>query len=211
MYDELKPIVMGALQCRVCFQEYHLTRAKIDIAQVRWVGPRYISSYPKVLVVMINPCGGTFRKDRADVDMRNLLYSLREDWALLGKVFEHQVRDMRNWNHGRFWSFYVERMNLDMAKTAFANLAWCSTADNNYPDEMLNKCFKLHTERLVVKLQANVVLLSGSKVHEFEDRIKKILPNAKVVRILHYAHRKGYAAEASSIQEVRRVLADYGA
>src|SRR5262249_38324031 len=74
-----------------------------------------------------------------------------------------------NWGirQGRFMKFYLDGLNLELDEVAFANVAWCSTAGNRYPPDMLKLCFAKHTRQLLKGLDPEVVLLSGSQVHSF--------------------------------------------
>jgi hypothetical protein len=68
---------------------------------------------------------------------------------------------------------------------------------------MLTTCFERHTEKLLTTLDPDVVLLSGSATHRFAGRIRRLLPDCRVVPMLHYAHRKGHSAEVRELQRVR--------
>ena len=72
---------------------------------------------------------------------------------------------------------------------------------------MLRECFQRFTSRLLDILEPDTVLLSGSKTHTFAHAIKAQRPGAHIVRMLHYAHREGAAAQAAELQRVRAELA----
>jgi hypothetical protein len=210
MWNELRPVVTDALRCRVCFRDYNLRSGRIDIAQVKWVGPNYLASSTKLMVIMINPGSGESRADSADERLSMLLHRLQSDWSHLDDVFDHQRRDMRNWSEGKFWSFFVDGLKLDLDKTAFANIAWCSTKGNEHPAQMLNTCFHRHTGRLIQILLPDVVLLSGKSAYGFEGRIKGVVPNARIVRGWHQSSRRSKVDIDKEIRRVRLELASYG-
>jgi hypothetical protein len=114
---------------------------------------------------------------------------------------------MPNWGRGRFISFYLDGLQLRLSHVALANVAWCATSGNKYPESMLNTCFDLHTAKLLSALNPDLVLLSGSKTHNFAAQAHLAIPRAQIVPMLHHAHRKGRAAEVAELERVRNVIA----
>ncbi len=107
------------VQCRVCFHRFPVESPLIDIAQPRWIGPRYWSAPLRVAIVMLNPGSGEFREDSADARSRALLSAFRDGTGSREAVLEHQARDMPYWGRGRFSSFYLSGLPLCPSKGAF--------------------------------------------------------------------------------------------
>lgn len=200
---EFESLAAEAVRCRVCFERLELQPAMIDIAQPRWVGPEYWNSKPRVAIVMLNPGSGTFRSDGADEDFRSLLHQYANGAVSLDAVMEHQSRDMENWGRGRFAGFFLNGAGFAKDDIALVNIAWCATAENLYPDRMLETCCTRYTIQLVGILSPDLVILSGNKTSEFEKTLQDVIPNARFHRTLHYAHRKGKAAEADALSDLR--------
>jgi hypothetical protein len=112
-------------------------------------------------------------------------------------------RDCSQW---RFRQSYSEDLGLDYEDLAFANIAWCGTLDNRYPRRMLDKCLSRHTGPLLHILEPEVVLLSGQSTHRFKGCIEERLPQARVICMWHFAHRKGEAAWARECRRVKAAL-----
>lgn len=199
-------ICTKAVRCRWCFDNCSLKAPTIDIAQPRWIGRAYWNARPRVLVLMLNPGSGKSRKDNADAKARRLLRSFAKTESGLRKILEHLKQDSRYWGAGRFRGFYSTALGLAFEDLAFANVAWCSTRGNKYPVEMLEHCFYHHTQEVLRVLSPDVVLLSGSAVYRFVDSIKQVLPGAKIIRMLHFAHREGRATEAREARRIYRQL-----
>lgn len=197
-----------AVGCNACFVDGRLQRPLVDIAQPRWVGPGYWSARPKVCIVALNPGGGSDRHAAANRAFLAQLRAFRDSGQGLAAVMEHQARDMPNWGRvaGRFTRFYFEGLGLDPQDVALANIAWCATSGDKYPDWMLGNCFRQHTGPLLKHLAPDVVLLSGSKTHRYAQAVAALLPNAQVLPMLHYAHRESPARELAELQRVREVL-----
>ena len=116
---------------------------------------------------------------------------------------------MQGWGSppGRFVKFYLEGMHLNLEEVAFANIAWCAEANNQYPSAMLNLCFNRHTKRLIQILSPNVIVLSGSNTYRFSKEIGMSLPHTTLIPTLHYAHRKGKVKEQQELERVRAQIA----
>jgi hypothetical protein len=72
---------------------------------------------------------------------------------------------------------------------------------------MLTRCFKGHTEPLLLELEPHVVILSGGDAHKFKQKVKDAIRGVKVIeKTLHYAHRKGKKAELAELERVRAVI-----
>jgi hypothetical protein len=139
--------------------------------------------------------------------MYQKLIAFRDEQGVsLEQIFSDQVADMQNWGRGRFWRYFITSIGLNIDEIAFANIAWCATAGNNYPIQMLSQCYEKFTSRLLEALSPDVILLSGSNVHSFSNRVQTILPNAKLFPILHYAHREGMQLEKREVKRIQELL-----
>ena len=194
-----------ATKCRRCFTCREVSAPDIDVAQPRWVGPRYWESPCRVAILMINPG----RSPSGSAKARAFLVQIRafRDGApTLRRILDGQREAMESWAHGRFRGFYIDGLGLQFEDLAFANVAWCATANNSYPRTMLDRCFELHTGPLLSILRPTVVLASGSRAHDFGEKVRAIWPQATVIKMMHYAHRKGRAAEQRELTRVRSEL-----
>lgn len=198
-------LARDATKCRKCFTCGEVSAPDIDVAQPRWVGPRYWESSCRVAILMINPG----RSPRGSANARSFLVQIRafRDGApTLRTILDGQREAMESWAHGQFRGFYIDGLGLDFEDIAFANVAWCATANNSYPRTMLDRCFELHTGPLLRILRPTVVLTSGSGAHHFGEKVCAILPEATVIKIMHYAHREGRAAGQRELTRVRSEL-----
>lgn len=203
--EAVESLALRAVQCRKCFEDGRLKSPTIDCAQPRWIGPGYWKSNPRVLVMMINPGRGSSRMDGANQKMRELLHQFGGGTVQLEEIFARQRRDMANWGKRRFTftDFYEKGMGLNLDELAFANIAWCATRSEKYPSYMLRNCFSSFTKSLVEILAPNLILLSGNAAHRFDRALNAVLPNTQILRILHYAHRKGKDASCAEFLRVR--------
>jgi hypothetical protein len=206
--EELVGLFREAVRCRACFQDLGVTSARVDLAQPRWVGEEYWSIRPRVAVVMLNPGGGQSYSELTARHLVELLTQFSLGTANVEAVYEQQRVDMPNWGRGgNFLRFYLNGFGLRLRDIAFANIAWCATQGDKYPYPMLRRCYERHTRRLLELLDPNIVLLSGSKTHEFAGPLAGFLPLATIVPTLHYAHRGGARTEAAEFDRVRALLA----
>jgi len=201
----------AAMGCSSCFGSTGaLLRASVDLPQPRWVGPRYESSRPRVLVVLINPGAGNGRQTPENVDLKRLLHRYKTSEASLDEVFTFQKGHMRAWGRGgKFLPFYTTTLNLQLDELSFLNIALCATANDKYPARMLINCFHSHTAEIAKVLQPDVVLLSGSATHAFARHFSRVLPRAEVICMMHYANREGGEAENREHARVLQVLHDH--
>jgi len=56
--ENIDDLFKSAVRCNDCFENGRLQRSSIDLAQPRWIGPRYWSVRPRVLIVLMNPGAG---------------------------------------------------------------------------------------------------------------------------------------------------------
>lgn len=199
-------LVRDVIECRRCFELRDVKAPVIDVAQPRSVGPKYWTSQCRIAVVMLNP-GQSGDNDQARDFVRHVrLFQSRK--MLLDTILAGQREVMPTWGRpsGRFGAFFVQGLGLSLDEVAFANVAWCATAGNNYPPTMLRRCFSEHTGALLKVLDPAVVILSGTTVYRFDSEIRELLPSATLVRSLHYAHRKGRDVQRREATRVRAEL-----
>ena len=194
------------MECRRCFDQSWAKPALIDVAQPRWIGPRYFEARVKILVTALNPGAGKMR-EREDEEFRQTLYDYRDGKRTREDLFAFQKEDIPRWSLGRFESFYLKGMGLCLDEIALANIAWCADVNNKWPSQMLSKCFELHTCALIKILEPHVVVLSGSGIHKYGDEIRSLISNCRIIPTLHYAHRKGHKDEQEELQRVRDAIA----
>jgi hypothetical protein len=207
--QSFEALARESCNCRECFDrlELGLKAPAIAIAQPRWVGPSYWHSVEKILIIASNPGSGDNRTDSADKMMNNRLAAFRDNpGSDLHDLFQSQANDMRNWGRGRFWRYYIDGLRLNLDEIAFANVAWCATQGNKYPPQMLSKCFSRFTGRLITILAPKSILLSGSSVHRYQPAIQKLAPTARIISMMHYAHREGRNTEEIELKRVRALL-----
>jgi len=97
----------------------------------------------------------------------------------------------------------MAQLGLDPEAIGLANIAWCASRNDRYPKRMLEDCFEKFTHRLLILLDPDIVILSGAPTDKFSGRIKRLLPQSKILSTLHFAHRKGKTAEASAIAALK--------
>ena len=205
---ELEQLARTATRCRDCFIDGRVTAPYIDVAQPRWVGPSYWDSRPRIAILMINP-GRSREGSTSARDYLPRLQAFRDGRLPLDGLLDIQRRNIEaGWR--RFREFFLEGLGLKLDELAFANVAWCATAENRYPRWMLDRCFSKHTGPLLRLLQPNLLLASGQPVRRFARQMDQLSPPAQVIEILHYAHRKGRAEQNSQLQRVRQEIATMG-
>jgi hypothetical protein len=199
-----------ALRCRVCFAEDTRLKAPIiDVAQPRWVGTRFRDARPRIVFLMLNPGAGDPSKDAGNRDARRLLLRFRDGGATFENVLAFQREHMESWGKpvGRFLRFYIRGLDLELEDVAFLNIALCATLGNRYPRRMLDRCFEDHSGTILQQLKPDLVVLCGVVIaRRFRKKISALCPSAKVVAMLHHAHRKGRNAEAIEQAQLRGVI-----
>lgn len=197
-------ICMNAVKCRRCFKELDLVAADFDIAQPRWIGPAYWGATKKVVVVLLNPGSGDFRKDGGALAIKKIVANYSKGKTSLSDVFAAQRLDMEHWGVGRrFLNYFENSLGLNIEEIGFLNLAWCATKTNRYPMAMLRNCFHSYGVGMLKGLNPHFVILCGSVVQGFAKEITAVAPSCRIINALHYAHRKGADKER---QESARVI-----
>lgn len=191
-----------AASCDICFKEGWVERSFIDLAQPRWVGSRYWESSFRVVILMLNP--GQGKRKKLSIEQKKLLHSFRDGGDSLDAVLKFQREGMEKWGKppGRFLNFYRDGLGFDLEEIAFVNVAWCATEGNKYPKRMLDCCFSRHTTGLLEILEPRVVLASGVKTRRYAAGLSDI----PVIKLMHYAHRKGKEAEKKELERIKKEL-----
>lgn len=197
--------MQAARGCEDCFRmNLSLTRSLCDAPQPRWIGKRYFTASPRVAVVLINPGGGGSSADPALACEANLFRAFHTTGDY------QKVRDYfaaANRRGDRWLSWYRDTLGLNHDDIVQLNIAWCATRENRYPGPMLRHCFEKHTSRLLLALEPDVILLSGSATHRFSAEIQRLFPRAEVVRTIHYANRGSNADKMAEVQRVKDIIA----
>ena len=202
--QEVDQIFRHAVACRVCFRApLYLHPALIDVAQPRWIGEHYWDGL-RTVILLVNPGAGRGTHDQANQDLRRLVLAYRSRVGTIADVFEHQRREVPRW--GQFQALYLDGFGLILPDIALANIAWCAERDNNYPAGMLRECFRQHTDPLLRVLKPHLILLGGSNLETFIDRIEAACPEAQIASVIHYSHRKGHEATRKEIERVRLII-----
>jgi len=115
---------------------------------------------------------------------------------------KHQGADIPKWNQGRLQKL-LDLAGLELEKISLMNIAWCSTLENKYPAFMLRNCFYTFTLDALVALEPDVLILSGSDTHEYGAEVKAKLSDVELVKIRHYAHRKGDEVTMAAAERIR--------
>ena len=158
----------------------------------------------RTIILLVNPGAGRGTHDRTNQDFRRLILAYRSRVGTIADVFEHQRRDIPRW--GQFQALYLDGFGLTLPDIALANIAWCAERDNNYPAGMLRECFRQHTDPLLRVLKPHLILLGGSSLEAFIDRIEAACPAAQIEPVLHYSHRKGRETTRMEIERVRLII-----
>ena len=207
-FKHLEKLSRKAARCRYCFEHFGLESPITDVAQPRWVGPDYRNARTRIVIVMLNPGSGEGYKQEMNRKGLPILQGFRDGSVSLRELFRHQRVAMENWGTPRGWylEYYVDRLGLHIDEIAFANIAWCAVSGNKYPKKMLKECWGRHTSDLMKLLDPHVVVLAGRAARSFEGAIQEMLPDARVIRMLHHAHRKGREATRREHRRVRRLI-----
>ncbi len=174
------------------------------MAQPFTVGAKY--RLGGVAVVGINPGvakdGGykELRKQALDRFAGGDDSALSAYWEALATDIEH------------FWNpKYLTRLRqleLSVDRIAVGNIALCATAHNKYPKSMLQNCWSRHSSQMIETLGPGIVILMGGEnvMREFKTKMGMCNPKHLVIRMTHFAHRKGNAFEEMECERVRKLL-----
>jgi hypothetical protein len=197
-------LARNAISCSICFADGQVQRAGICMPQPFTIGNEYQPG--GIAVVCINP-GASSDGDYKEARMRALAgFAAGEDKALL-EYWSALAGDAESFWNKRYLA-RLRALGLEIARIAVGNIALWATKHNKYPSWMLQKCWKTHSFQMLETLQPRVVILMGA---ETVMKSFKVLLNAssvgpRVIRMAHFAHRKGNAFEADECERAKAFL-----
>jgi len=214
-WKTIDQIFCKSMRCRKCFDQKLADSALIDVAQPRWIGPRYFKAPKKILIITQYPGVGTPKKQQADDEFSKILHEYKDGTKTRQALFTFQKHSIPKWGRtkkgetkGSFFKFYMDGMELCLDEVAFVNIAWCATDnENKHPAKMLSQCFTINTRELIKVIKPDVAILSGKNIHKYYSHIEAILPTCHVVQTWNYAHRKRLDDERIELQRVRKEIA----
>lgn len=175
-------ICREAVACDHCFKRAFATRSFVDVAQPRYVGPRYWQEPQRRLFLFINP--GEGHGSVEDREMRAALHAFQAGALPLETLFAGQRRHMPTWGrNGKFIKFF-NAISVKIDTIALLNVAWCATKGDKYPTPMLNECWSRFTRRTIAALAPTQIVACGEKAQAVAQREQII-----VTPIPHYAAR----------------------
>ena len=198
-------LARNAVSCNYCFTSGNLLRAGIGMAQPFSIGTEYRSG--GVAVVSINPGAAKdagykeARKQALDRFKSGDNKALTEYWAAL-------ATDAENFWNPKYLA-RLRRLGLTIESIAVGNIALCATAENDYPQSMLQNCWSRHSSQMINALRPGVIILMGgeSVMHEFAKKLGASDLGHRVIRMAHFAHREGNVHEDMECERVRELLA----
>ena len=193
-----------SIGCNRCFEQLPLSHAGISLPQPFAVARNYRRG--GVAIIGINPGASTDggykekRKHALDCFASGKDAALEEYWDALATDAE------QSWNP-RYLA-RLRSLKLDLDSLFTGNIALCATAENRYPKKLLRNCWELHTASVLKAYAPGVVVFMGSEgvIGEFVRSSQNLLPESSIVRMAHYAHRKGKAYEAQECARVMQVI-----
>jgi hypothetical protein len=98
---EFEHLARAATRCRECFTLGEVKAPYIDVAQPRWVGPKYWTCHFRVVILMCNP-GQSQDNSAWAKKVRRLIHEFREGTANIRTILKSQ-REAMNWSR-----FYID-------------------------------------------------------------------------------------------------------
>lgn len=201
MLNKVQEIYKSAIKCNDCFgdKKYRIQRGLVSKAQPRWIGENYFSSNKRVVMVAINPGNvgnkSSHGKMKAAKDFQDKIIKFSKDNSKWHELMSFINEDMANWGNGRYKNFYFDLMKLKVDEVALMNMMLCSATPvggtkNAYSKQTLENCYNRFTRSIILELNPNFIILSGSLVNnamkKFKDDLLKDLPNTKIINTFHY-------------------------
>ena len=163
-YNAFERTCVEAVSCDRCFTKMGIARASVDLAQPRYVGPKYWAATDRKLFLMTNPGAGN--GSASDQSMRRDIISYRSQELNLEQLFDRQRQLILEWGRGKFLAF-VEKLGSSLDDVALLNVAWCATQGNKYPSGMLQTYFAAHTRHALAALQPTMIIACGAPAQKF--------------------------------------------
>ena len=197
-------LARSVIACNACFDSSALTRAGIALPQPFAVGRRYRAG--GTALVGINPgasMDGGYKESRRVALQRFAAGEV----AALETYWDALASDSSNFWNPKYLA-RVRSLGLEIEELLVGNIALCATLGNKYPKEMLRGCWSRHTEQFLRHLAPGKLILMGSTgvMDEFAYSAQRVVPQLRVARIAHYAHREGRSFEAAECARVRAFL-----
>tara|TARA_Y200000002_G_C22599807_1_gene628998 strand:+ start:223 stop:900 length:678 start_codon:yes stop_codon:yes gene_type:complete len=201
MLIKVQEIYKSAIKCNDCFanNKYGIQRGLVSKAQPRWIGKNYFSSNKKVVMVAINPGNvgkkSSYNKIKAAEDFQDKIMKFWRDNSKWDELMSFINEDMENWGNGRYKKFYFDLMKLKIDEVALMNMMLCSATPvggtrNAYSKQTLENCYNRFTRKIIIELNPEFIILSGTLVNnamkKFKDELLKDLPNTQIINTFHY-------------------------
>ena len=201
MLIKVQEIYKSAIKCNDCFanNKYGIQRGLVSKAQPRWIGKNYFSSNNKVVMVAINPGNvgkkSSYNKIKTAEDFQDKIMKFWRDNSKWDELMSFINEDMENWGNGRYKKFYFDLMKLKIDEVALMNMMLCSATPvggtrNAYSKQTLENCYNRFTRKIIIELNPEFIILSGTLVNnamkKFKDELLKDLPNTQIINTFHY-------------------------
>lgn len=187
----ISELARGAVACSHCFLPARLTEWNSvparpadrpdDVAAAPWVGPKYLSSSPRIAVVMLNPGQAAARHKLV---RRDLGQRLREGNMTFAAYTQGLAPLVSDWGFGAV-SRWITAVGLSPDNIAFLNMALCAVANDAYFPKFFEACFARHTRNIIATLEPEAVVLCGKQeLAAFVSPIRALGPH--VILTWHY-------------------------
>jgi len=176
-------ICKQAVACDHCFQHKFATQSFVDVAQPRYVGPRYWRESRRRLFLFMNP--GEGHASVEDREMRAALHAFHAGSLALDSIFSGQRSYMGQWGrNGKFMDFF-NAIKVPLDSIAMLNVAWCAVKGDKPPAPMLGACWSRFTRRTITALAPTQIIACG-------DSAERFARNAQLsfTKVPHYATRR---------------------
>ena len=223
MLIKVQEIYKSAIKCNDCFanNKYGIQRGLVSKAQPRWIGKNYFSSNKKVVMVAINPGNvgkkSSYDKIKAAENFQDKIMKFWRDVSKWDELMSFINEDMENWGNGRYKKFYFDLMKLKIDEVALMNMMLCSATpvggtNNAYSKQTLENCYNRYTRKIIIELNPEFIILSGTLVNnamkKFKDELLKDLPNTQIINTFHYRPQNpnDWARADKDAIQVRKLL-----
>lgn len=142
-------VMRSAAGCNYCFDTIAgLQRVQWGLPKPRWIGSRYSTACPRVVVVLLNPGDSSGLGEEWNHRERNHFDAFFEndDYDQVRDYFRTRREEELNGTTSAkpVFSWYESVLGLVFEDIAQVNMAWCASVGNNYR-KMLQPCFERGT------------------------------------------------------------------
>ena len=141
------------------------------------------------------------------VHARAVLHRYRRGEATLEEVFAQQAEDLPRWGGGRYLPFYTTRLGT---RAGTARVRQRRLVRNTRESSIRRRCSDAaspNTRRACSACSRRMWCCSrGAASTPSRSRSTRLLPHARTIPCLHFAHRKGRAAEEGEAARIRPLL-----